>query len=373
MTYLTLLEDFAMTTAIKDRIALHRSFWLDDHPDRFLTSYRIGDYFFAPKFKAAASLLRPGQVITPDMIRIDDFRDDYERLFAEIASVSQSGFWVAEPFTAIPWMEAILGCRIIASTESFIAQPQDSGNELSGSRLDQVLNADILEDNPWFDLYLAFTERLVKWSQGRFPVGQPILRGISDMLGALLGQTEMIYAMYDEPEQMAGLASDATELFLSVVKQQFARIPPFEGGYSIGFYHVWTPGRCIWFQDDLSALLSPGLFSQFIRPNNQAICSGYDFSAMHLHAASFQHLDAILQLDQLKAIEINKDVGGPSIKAMLPVFHKVVRQGKRLIIWGSLDLEDIQIIRQELAGLPVFLNIVAESVDIARKLQAAVV
>jgi hypothetical protein len=193
------------------------------------------------------------------------------------------------------------------------------------------------------------------------------------MLGALLGQTEMIYAMYDEPEQMAGLASDATELFLSVVKQQFARIPPFEGGYSIGFYHVWTPGRCIWFQDDLSALLSPGLFSQFIRPNNQAICSGYDFSAMHLHAASFQHLDAILQLDQLKAIEINKDVGGPSIKAMLPVFHKVVRQGKRLIIWGSLDLEDIQIIRQELAGLPVFLNIVAESVDIARKLQAAVV
>ncbi|MDW7658054.1 MAG: hypothetical protein SCM11_12870 [Bacillota bacterium] len=360
-----------MLETIKNRIDLHRSYWLDDHPDRFLSSFRIGDYFFASKFRAATLLLKPGLTITPDMIRIDDFRADYERLFAEAESIGQSGFWVAEPFTAIPWMEAILGCRIIAGSESFIAQPPDVGNLLSDSRLDQCLNADILHNNPWFETYIAFTERLVEWSQGRFPVGQPILRGISDMLGALLGQTEMIYALYDEPEKIAGLATGATELFLSVVQQQFSRIPPFGNGYSIGFYHVWTPGRCIWFQDDLSALLSPDLFSQFVLPHIRAICKGYDFSAMHLHAASFQHLDAILLLDQLKAVEINKDIGGPSIQAMLPIFHKIVSQGKRLIIWGALDLEDLQVIRQELTGQPVFLNIVADSVGLARHLQAA--
>lgn len=361
-----------MHNKIEDRIGLHRSFWLNDHPDRFLTSFRIGDYFFASKFKAAASLLIPGQTITPDMIRIDDFRDDYERLFAEVESVGQTGFWVAEPFTAIPWMEAILGCRIIAESESFIALPPENRDVNSDCQLNQIIHADILHDNPWFDTYLAFTERLVEWSQGRFPVGQPILRGISDMLGALLGQKEMIYALFDEPEKMADLASDVTQMFLSVVKQQFTRIPTFEDGYSIGFYHVWAPGRCIWFQDDLSALLSPELFSQFILPHIRTICAGYDFSAMHLHAASFQHLDAILLIDQLKAVEINKDVGGPSVQAMLPVFHKIVRSGKRLIIWGALDLEDLQVIRQELAGYPVFLNIVAESVGLARQLQAAV-
>jgi len=30
---------------------------------------------------------------------------------------------VGEPFTGIPWMEAILGCEIVASPSSFVSQP----------------------------------------------------------------------------------------------------------------------------------------------------------------------------------------------------------------------------------------------------------
>ena len=57
------------------------------------------------------------------MLNVDDFLKDYEQMFQEVQIIGQDGFWVGEPFTGIPWMEAILGCEIVASPSSFVSQP----------------------------------------------------------------------------------------------------------------------------------------------------------------------------------------------------------------------------------------------------------
>jgi hypothetical protein len=66
-------------------------------------------------------------------------------------------------------------------------------------------------------------------------------------------------------------------------------------------------------------------------------------------------------------IEINKDIGGPSIKDMLPEFKKVL-QKKRLVIWGDLDYADLDIILTELPYHGLYLHIVAPTVNAAKSL-----
>lgn len=356
-----------MQYTIEDRLKAHKQFWQGEKCDLMLTSFRIGDYFFADKFAAARELLVPGKIIKPTMLDPERFLQDYENMYHQIEQIGQSGFFAAEPFIGIPWLEAILGCPVQAAEHSFISEPavHSPAEVLQKTERLEKLN---LDDNEWFGKYLEFTNALVSLAAGRFPVAQPILRGLSDAFGALAGQTEMIFSLYDNPQVSARLITSIVAIFEKIVARQFELIPEYLGGYAIGFYHVWTPGKCIWFQEDLSSILSPELFRTYLYEKWQEICSRYDCSAMHLHPSALHNLDVILDIENLKAVELNKDEEGPGVEDLLPVMRKILDAGKRLIIWGNLNQEEIQLIGDNFAGRPVFLSIVAQDVDTARKL-----
>ena len=119
-----------------------------------------------------------------------------------------------------------------------------------------------------------------------------------------------------------------TTVFLDVIKQQKEITPSFHGGSAIGFYHLWTPGSCIWYQDDLSSILSPELYDRYFMEAGRKICSAYDRSAIHLHPSSFFVVDNLLEMEELDVIEVNKDIGGPELEDMLPVLKKNMREEK---------------------------------------------
>ncbi len=344
-----------------ERLRMHRLYWEREEQPYPLAAFRVEkDFFFSRHFQAAHTLLEPGKRIIPGMLSVEKFLPDYERMFQVSEQIGQDGFWTAEPFTGIPWMEAILGCEIYAAEESFISKPW----------LKDLAQADEIRldlENPWLQKYLEFTDRLVNVSAGRFPVGMPIMRGPSDMVGALMGQAEMVYALQDEPDRMKSLFLKVTEIFLQVQELQRARIPPFFGGWALGFYHVWCPGPSIWYQDDLSALLSPELFRTFLAPTSRRICEGFPYTAVHLHPASFFLLDEILSNDRLKAVEVNKDVGGPSVEEMLPVLEKILVH-KNLILWGDLTIQDLEIIKRRLPLRGLFFHIISPSMEEAGEL-----
>ena len=348
-------------TTLEQKIACHQAFWEKSPVARPLVGFRIGDYLFANKFQAALPLLREGLYITPDMLEVDRFLDDYERMYQESLEIGQDAFWSASPFTAIPWMEAILGCQIRASEASFTSEPYvHDFHELDRVTLDETRN-------DWLAKYVEFVVKLVAHSRGRFPVSQPIMRGPADVMGALRGQTNLVFDCIDHAEQLKQLGQRVTNIFLQVIQRQRNMIPAFHGGYAIGFYHLWCPGPCIWFQEDLAALLSPVLYRKFLFELDTIICQAAPYTLCHLHPISFFTLDDLLQIDRLLAIEINKDIGGPSIKDMLPEFKKVL-QKKRLVIWGDLDEVDLEIILKELPYHGLYLHIVAPTVEAAKSL-----
>jgi hypothetical protein len=346
---------------ISARLAMHEAFWKSSPASHPAASFRVvPDFFFSRHFKAAEHLLVPNKKISPGMLVVDDFLPDYERMFQTAEELGQDAFWTAEPFTGIPWMEAILGCDVYAGEESFISKPwMKSLDDLEKIRLDR--------ENPWYKKYMEFTRKLVELSRGRFPIGQPIMRGPSDMVGAIMGQTEMVFAFADEPERLKEFFLKVTDVFIQVIGEQKKLVPLFHGGSSMGFYHVYCPGTSIWYQEDLSAIMSPALYREFLLEPERRICEGHDYTAIHLHPSSFFLLDELLANDWLKAVEVNKDVGGPSVLEMIPELKKITAK-KNLIFWGDFTPEELECVRKNLPKGRIFFNIIAPTMEEARHL-----
>ncbi|MCL1818601.1 MAG: hypothetical protein FWG35_06695 [Spirochaetaceae bacterium] len=318
-------------------IADHVKFWNREKPSRPLAAVHIGDFFFATHYRAARHLLVQGKPITPDMLDVDSFLEDYERLYNETLPLGCSTFWAAEPYTGIPWMEAFWGCGVIAGENSFVSHPVIH-------TVKNLENLAFAMDNPWVEKYFEFVKKLKSLSRGRFPVGQPIMRGPGDVAGALLGQSEFIFALYEEPQIIRGLLDRIADSFIAVNEQMHRIAGDFHGGTSIGFYHVWAPGKCVWFQDDIRSLLSPQLYRDFLLKNEKRVCGLYDYTLTHLHPSAFFTLDAMLENERLRVVEINKDAGGPDVREMLPEFRKVLDRKRNLVIWGDLTVEDLKIV-----------------------------
>jgi hypothetical protein len=258
-------------------------------------------------------------------------------------------------------MEAILGCAIRAGRESLTSRPWLS------SPAEALEKVSFDPENPWLKKYLEFTTALVQQSRGRFPVGMPIMRGPTDMIGALMGQQEMVLAlMLEDPAAMRRLIERVARAFLSVIEAQRRLVPDFHGGSALGFYHVWAPGPSLWFQDDLSAILSPKLYREFFLDAARMILAGHPYTAFHLHPASFFILDELLGLKDLNVVEVNKDVGGPSVKEMLPVLSKIM-QTRGLILWGDLTVEDLEAVKRHLPCRGLCLNVIAPSLAEAQE------
>jgi hypothetical protein len=75
----------------------------------------------------------------------------------------------------------------------------------------------------------------------------------------------------------------------------------------------------------------------------------------------------MLTNERLRVIQINKDVGGPGVDAMLPEFRKVLEKGRNLVIWGDLTVDEIKIVYDNLPPEGIFFNLAEPDFAAAEK------
>ena len=327
---------------LRQRLHRHRRFWNREPADRPLVGYRIQeDYIPARCMDYSANLLGSGREIRPEDLDVSACLSEYEALYERHESSGQDSFWTAEPLTGIPWMEAMMGGKVVAAKDSFVVEPGTGDPESDSFGI-------LLDENPWFIKYMEFVTRLESLSQGRFAVGQPIMRGPLETLCALMTIPETVYAFVDRPDWIASRLSRLSDSFIRLIKTHQDAVGPFHGGYSFGFYHLWAPSRCIWVQEDATSFLSPAIYRDFQADNDRRVLASLPYNLFHLHPASFFILDELLTADGPKVIQVNRDVNGPSIEAMLPYLLRVLNT-RRLLLWGEFSEPEV---RQLLEALP---------------------
>ncbi|VAX21053.1 hypothetical protein MNBD_IGNAVI01-409 [hydrothermal vent metagenome] len=336
----------------------HLAFWSLQDVKSPLIGFTIGaglDSWSYWQYNSAAQKLFAQEKIQPEDINPNDFVEEQQSYLELSGQINDDICRSAMPLASIPWMEAILGCPIVSagshlSTEKILDDPE------SYSKIQ------INTDNPWVKKYLEFIQVYNNYFNGKYPVGQSVLRGPSDLVCALMGVENASIALLMQPEAMQRLLEYVSVQLEQFLKLQLSALPKFKGGYVIGQYEIWAPEPAIRIQEDSSMHYSPELYEKYLKSNDERIASVSNYTLIHLHSSSLILIDKFLEVSQIEAFQITKDQGIVKLEDMLPGLMKIQKAGKSLIIKGVFNDSDLQLIKKNIsvAGLclqPVVSNV----------------
>jgi len=321
---------------------------------RPLLAFTVGSEYPLHSHNAAANLpeTRP---LKPDDFTVESYLDDFERLWKTHEAAGGDTVWTASAFWGIPWLEALLGCTLHARAASGSIH-SEAPLSFNGK---QTLPA-FDPANPWAVKAREFLQKTTTHSAGRYALGTTRMRGIADLLAALYGNDNFIFAMIEEPETAERLCRELTDFWISFARFQLDLLPDFYGGIGSFYYNIWAPAGTVWLQEDAAALLSPELYNRFIRPCDERIISEFP-CIQHIHPTGYYPWKEYSGMN-FTALELHIDRGGKSAEELYPV-HCSIMKNKPLIIWGELSDQDIDWIFSKLA--PAGLAVIASVADVS--------
>ena len=252
-------------------------------------------------------------------------------------------FQHVDPYTPIPWVEAIMGVPIRTTIQGGSMR----GREHSASFKEWDFDADHFHIE-WFDLLMYMVDMLVQRQGGKRAITQTLMRGPVDLAEAVFGPETMCLSMYDAPDDLHRFMDYAADLFIKVLHAQLDRIPRMEGGY-VNPFGIWSPGTVVRNQSDATSFLSPDHYAEFVYPYDMRIWESVDYSIQHTHSSALHHIDVLLQNERPHAIQVTVDIQptGPLVQQVIPTFQKILEK-KPLIIEGWLTGDEVRLLQKEL-------------------------
>lgn len=319
---------------IRTLIQRHRAFWERGDAEKPLLRVFASEDIIYPL--RATRLPPPDRPVVPEDLTLDCFWGLYES--ARLIPPDSSIFQFAYPFIGFPWMEAMIGCpiQVAPDSSSLWVQP------IPDPDWDRLLALEVGDDNPWLQRLLGLVDELVQRGEGRYVVtpghtgGLP--HGASDMLAGVLGNERMCYELYDNPEKVREFLFRVTDIWIRVVKKVLERIPPFRGGYVNG-YGIWAPGHApIWIEDAL-LFFSPQNYRRFLLPCDRKVFGSFPYPGIHVHSAAAYALDVLLEIEELKVVQLGWDVSGPPLDELMAICRRI-QEHKPLILCGRFTPEE---------------------------------
>jgi len=348
------------------KIEGYRAFWNREARRRPLVGFSLKSWFPLEEF-AASRAWKSQEFLNPDMVEPEAFLDDQERLLQEGEEMDDDILRGASPSQAVPWLDGMLGAPLRILPGNVLSQEQTlPWEDIARMRLDP--------ENPWYRKYMEFGEALVARSAGRFPVSHGTLFGPTDLLATFRGHTRAVLDLMDEPDRAQEALWKFTYLFQQVTEEFWKRIPLFAGGYFDAQYQLWTPGPVLRLQEDAIAVYSPRLYLTFVQPLDRYLARRFSGCFMHLHSTSMFLLDHILEIEELRCLQVNYEVasGGPDIKGMLPYFRRIQEAGRSLLIRGSFTPEELRLLVDSLDPRGLYLYIMVADLSEVERLRPLV-
>ena len=150
-----------------------------------------------------------GTAVSPDQIQPEMFLPYIERWHQRDSELVCDVIQSFAPAFGLPWVEAIAGCPVVADPGSLWAEPV-----LDGYANRPPIHFD--PDNPWLRKLMAFTQALVQFADGRFPVALPQTRGPLDTLAAMRTPERMCLDFLECPDEVFKILGELTALWISI-------------------------------------------------------------------------------------------------------------------------------------------------------------
>lgn len=175
-----------------------------------------------------------------------------------------------------------------------------------------------------------------------------------DIVAQFYGPEELIYMLYDEPDEVKRLVKESGDVLLDLMKEATAATPRAEGYTSWGGIYApvpWANPQC-----DFCAMIGPQLFDEFVLPDIvEGIKSSPDYNYYHLDGpGEIIHMDKILAIPELKCMQW---VPGPqsNLSMDLEVHERIHKAGKNTWVMGDIE-KVLQIAEHNGTGKGIYWN-----------------
>lgn len=261
-------------------------------------------------------------------------------------------------------VSAFLGAKLDNSTGRvwFFAQ-----EELPISEIHLEYDA----DNVWLCRIEDLCREAIKRWQGQVLFGMPDLGGAFDLLGVFRPAEKLFLDLYDEPDEVKRLTWELHELWHRFYKEINDILMPVNPGYT-----DWSaiyrdkPGYIL--QADISYMISPDMFNEFVKPEIEATCKRLDKVFYHLDGVGqLAHLDLLLEIEGLGGVQWIPGEGKPAQDEWPEVQRKIIDSGRNIHMTG--DFKKLERVAGQVGGTkgiilsPVWGDI-NEETEMAKKL-----
>jgi len=195
---------------------------------------------------------------------------------------------------------------------------------------------------------LEYCRRLAEHARGRFLVGMIDLHSNADTLSALRGPANLCMDFYDCPELIAQAMQDVRRAFRPVYEAIYKAAGMSRTTGTIGWIPFWCEGRFATIQCDFICMVSPEISRRYILPALEEEASFLDHCVLHFDGpGALPHLDDILAIKRIDAIQWVPGAGQPPMHTWLDVLKKCQAAGKGLQIY-DVTFDEIRILHKEL-------------------------
>lgn len=181
--------------------------------------------------------------------------------------------------------------------------------------------------------------------------------GILDALSSIRGTDELMMDMLTEPEFVEEAVDALLPIYRHTQETLFDLVRQNNEGAVHSWMHLWAPGRLAQMQCDLSVMISKEMFDRFAMRELEALCNYLEYPVYHFDGQEqIRHLDSLLSIPNLRAIQWTPVAGQPRTSDFIPVFQKIQKAGKNLVLSPRPD--EVEKLLDNLSSVGLHMNIV---------------
>ena len=177
-------------------------------------------------------------------------------------------------------------------------------------------------------------------AQGHYYVGMPDLMEGLDVLAAIKGTDKVLLDTVMQPEVLEHQMQQINDIYFRVFDELYDIIR--EGDeMAFCYFSSWAPGKMSKLQSDISTMISVDDYRRFVQPFIREQCQKINYTLYHLDGVgAMHHLDALLEIKELNAIQWTPGVGEPQggSPKWYDLYRKIIAGGKSIMAcWVTLD------------------------------------
>ena len=309
---------------------------------------------------------RDGAAEMPAPIYMEGHDGNFDEPLARLQAFIESRFWGGEAMPRyVPSFGPDMFAGFLGARLEYAPETGTSWAVPFVEKWEEVLPLRLNMENELLTRLRAFMQRIAKAAAGRWLVANIDMHSNMDALAAIRNPERICLDLLDQPELIERAMRDVRALYAPISDLLYADGNMAATGATgwIGMYHE---NKFSVLQCDFACLVSNELFRRFILPALEEETEYQDHSIYHLDGpGALRHLDDLLALPKLDAIQWVPGAGEKPLREWLEVLRKILAAGKGVQIYCAPG--EIEYFHRALGPKRVWYDCGAKSEAEARK------